>query len=122
VLILWEDVLPPRNITPLFLVLLAAWWPPARGFAEELQHEFKKGCRILPQRQWRQRMEHIAHPRAKFAQARSRTIGSIQSDQENAELTDRFAERPQSQAKRDIVSTISGLLVFWDTRVLLSAR
>jgi hypothetical protein len=46
------------------------------------------------------------------AQARSHTIHSIQSDLENAELTDQLAMNDPSLKPGDIVSASHGLLVF----------
>ena len=47
-----------------------------------------------------------------MAQARSHTIDSIQSDQENVELTDQLAMNDPGLKPGDIVSTSHGLLVF----------
>jgi hypothetical protein len=107
-----------RNIIPLLLALGCLVAAPARGFAEELQQEsqqdlsdFSDGT-LTPQ-QWRQRVEDARRQSEAFvAQARSHTIDSIQSDQENAELTDQLAMNDPSLKPGDIVSTSHGLLVF----------
>jgi hypothetical protein len=88
---------------------------PARGFAEELQQEFSSDfsdATLTPQ-QWRQRVEGARRRSEEFvAQARSHTIHSIQSDLENAELTDQLAMNDPSLKPGDIFSTSHGFLVF----------
>ena len=92
--------------------------PPARGFAEELQQEFQQDLSdfsdsTLTPQQWRQRVEDARRQSEAFvAQARSHTTDSIQSDQENAELTDQLVMNDASLKPGDIVSTSHGLLVF----------
>jgi hypothetical protein len=88
---------------------------PARGFAEELRQEFQEDLSdfsdtTLTSQQWRQRVEDARRQSEAFvAQARSHTIESIQ---ENADLTDQLAMNDPSLKPGDIVSTSRGLLVF----------
>jgi len=88
---------------------------PARGFAEELRQEFQEDLSdfsdsTLTPQQWRQRVEDARRQSEAFvAQARSHTIESIQ---ENADLTDQLAMNDPSLKPGDIVSTSRGLLVF----------
>jgi lysozyme family protein len=91
---------------------------PARGLAEELQQEFQQDLSdfsdaTLTQQQWRERVEDARRRSEAFvAQARSHTIHSVQSDQEDPELTDQLAMNDPSLKPGDIVSTSQGLLVF----------
>jgi len=107
-----------RNIIPLLLALGCLVGAPARGFAEELRQEFQEDLSdfsdtTLTPQQWRQRVEDARRQSEAFvAQARSHTIDSIQSDQENVELTDQLAMNDPSLKPGDIVSTSHGLLVF----------
>jgi cell shape-determining protein MreC len=106
-----------RNIIPL-LALASLVAAPARGFAEELRQVFQQDLSdfsdtTLTPQQWRQRVEDARRRSEAFvAQARSHTIDSIQSDQENVELTDQLAMNDPSLKPGDIVSTSHGLLVF----------
>ena len=106
-----------RNIIPL-LALASLVAAPARGFAEELRQVFQQDLSdfsdtTLTPQQWRQRVEDARRRSEAFvAQARSHTIDSIQSDQENVELTDQLAMNDPSLRPGDIVSTSHGLLVF----------
>lgn len=106
-----------RNIIPL-LALASLVAAPARGFAEELRQVFQQDLSdfsdtTLTPQQWRQRVEDARRQSEAFvAQARSHTIDSIQSDQENVELTDQLAMNDPSLKPGDIVSTSHGLLVF----------
>ena len=106
-----------RNIIPL-LALASLVAAPARGFAEELRQVFQQDLSdfsdtTLTPQQWRQRVEDARRQSEAFvAQARSHTIDSIQSDQENVELTDQLAMNDHSLKPGDIVSTSRGLLVF----------
>lgn len=107
-----------RTIIPLLLGLGCVVAAPARGFAEELQQEFQQDssdfsdATLTPQ-QWRQRVEDARRQSEAFvAQARSHTIHSIQSDLENAKLTDQLAMNDPTLKAGDIVSTSHGLLVF----------
>ena len=106
-----------RNIIPL-LALASLVAAPARGFAEELRQVFQQDLSdfsdtTLTPQQWRQRVEDARRQSEAFvAQARSHTIDPIQSDQENAELTDQLAMNDPSLKPGDIVSTSHGLLVF----------
>jgi hypothetical protein len=104
-----------RTIIPLLLGLGCVVAAPARGFAEELEQEFQQDssdfsdATLTPQ-QWRQRVEGARRRSEEFvAQARSHTI---QSDLENAELTDQLAMNDPTLKAGDIVSTSHGLLVF----------
>jgi len=104
-----------RNIIPLLLALGCLVGAPARGFAEELRQEFQEDLSdfsdtTLTSQQWRQRVEDARRQSEAFvAQARSHTIESIQ---ENADLTDQLAMNDPSLKPGDIVSTSRGLLVF----------
>ena len=106
-----------RNIIPL-LALASLVAAPARGFAEELRQVFQQDLSdfsdtTLTPQQWRQRVEDARRQSEAFVtQARSHTIDSIQSDQENVELTDQLAMNDPSLKPGDIVSTSHGLLVF----------
>ena len=106
-----------RNIISL-LALASLVAAPARGFAEELRQVFQQDLSdfsdtTLTPQQWRQRVEDARRQSEAFvAQARSHTIDSIQSDQENVELTDQLAMNDPSLKRGDIVSTSHGLLVF----------
>ena len=106
-----------RNIIPL-LALASLVAAPARVFAEELRQVFQQDLSdfsdtTLTPQQWRQRVEDARRQSEAFvAQARSHTIDSIQSDQENVELTDQLAMNDPSLKPGDIVSTSHGLLVF----------
>lgn len=106
-----------RNIIPL-LALASLVAAPARGFAEELRQVFQQDLSdfsdtTLTPQQWRQRVEDARRQSEAFvAQARSHTIDSIQSDQENVELTDQLAMNDPGLKPGDIVSTSHGLLVF----------
>jgi hypothetical protein len=107
-----------RNIIPLLLALASLVAAPARGFAEELRQVFQQDLsdssdNTLTPQQWRQRVEDARRQSEAFvAQARSHAINSIQSDQENVELTDQLAMNDPSLKPGDIVSTSHGLLVF----------
>ena len=107
-----------RTIIPLLLGLGCVVAARARGFAEELQQELQQDLSdfsdsTLTPQQWRQRVEDARRQSEAFvAQARSHTIDSIQSDQENVELTDQLAMNDPSLKPGDIVSTSHGLLVF----------
>jgi hypothetical protein len=107
-----------RTIISLLLGLGYVVAAPARGFAEELQQEFQQESSdfsdaTLPPQQWRQRVEDARRRSEEFvAQARSHTIHSIQSDLENAELTDQLAMNDPSLKLGDIVSTSHGLRIF----------
>jgi hypothetical protein len=113
-----RKVLLSRTIIPLLLGLGYVVEAPARGFAEELPQEFQQDSSdlsdaTLTPRQWRQRVEDARRRSEELvAQARSHTIHSIQSDLENAELTDHLAMNDPSLKPGDIVSASHGLVVF----------
>ena len=107
-----------QTIIPVLLGLGCVVAAPARGFAEELQQEFQQdssdfSAATLTPQQWRQRVEGSRRRSDEFvAQARSHTIHSIQSDLENAELTDQLAMNDAGLKPGDIVSTSHGFILF----------
>jgi hypothetical protein len=108
--------LPLQTFIPLLLGLGCVVAAPARGFAEELQQEFQQDSpdlsdAILTPQQWPRTCGGCTTSIGEFvAEARSHTIHSIQSDLENAELTDRLAMNDPSLKPGDIVSTSRGFL------------